>query len=120
MPWDIENTVLLIPPESIPGGGTFSDWVKLKPGETAHIHVERTDSHPSNDDWLVELFGSPDAGTKVSTVPLLSYRFSVADLTKDLIVTGLFSWRIRLSNATDITDLVAGTVNFRRNNVNQV
>jgi len=115
MSWDTENRTENIPAESAPGAGTFQEnWVELKPGETAHIHVERTDGSPAAD-WLMELFGSPDGGAKISTVPLLSYRFKVADLTKDIIVSGLFSWRIKLVGLG--ASLVAGTVNYRLDNV---
>ena len=117
MPWDSSNTILTIPAEQNPGEGSFSSWVEMKPGETAHIHVERTDQGPIRD-WLVELFGSPDGGTKVSTIPLLSYRFLPVDITKDLLVSGLFSWRIRVAQATGAGELVSGTVNYRLDNVN--
>ncbi len=114
MSWDTSNTVLAIPVEVNLGDGTFSPWVIHKPGETAHIHVERIESGP-NGDHMMELFGSPDGGTKISTVPLLSYRFKVTDLTKDIIVSGLFSWRIKLIGLGSVK--VEGTVNYRLDNV---
>lgn len=111
--WDTTNRTLAIAAESSPGAGTFSDWQEMKPGETAHIHVERTDGGGS--DYLVELYGSPDGGTKISGVPLLSYRFNTSDRTKDIIVSGLFSWRIKLTGLG--ASAVAGSVNYRLDNV---
>ena len=114
MAWDGTNTVLAIPVETSPQAGTFSPWVTHNPGETAHIHVARIESGP-NGDWLLELYGSPDGGTKISTIPLLSYRLKVSDLDKDLIVSGLFSWRIKLQSLG--ANKVKGTVNYRLDNV---
>jgi len=114
MAWDLANTVIDIPIESPAGNGTFMvGWVIHQPGETAHIHIERTDSTPTGD-WVLELYGSPDAGTKISTVPLLSYRLQVVDLTKDLIIADLYSWRVKLIG---LGSAVSGTINYRLDNV---
>lgn len=118
MPWQTDVTIVILPPESNPGDGTISAYVELTPGETADLHVLRTDAAGAGDDWGLEILGSPDLGIHSSTTPLVSYRILVSRLDKPLLVTGPFSWALRLANFdASKVDLVGGTLTYKLDGV---
>ena len=102
--------------EDSAGAGEFSSYIALKPGERAHVFIERLDSNPT-DPWIVQIFGSPDA-TLAPDLPLISYKIAIADTKKDFMVVGPVNFRFFIQNADGSpVDVVSADVSYKLDGV---
>ena len=99
-----------------PGGTVDSAWVTLLPNELVHISVLRTDAG-AVDRWQIDVLSSTDK-VRTDNPPFNRYVIENANKTKSFIITGVYSYKLRISNAVGTpTDQVIASVFYRKNGV---
>ncbi len=96
MPW-LDRVTQLDVDESSPGGGASGDWITLNPNEVVHYTVKRTDATPT-EFWAIDVITSLNSSLE-DDPPFERYLLTATQLVKSFLLAGVYSFRVKISNA---------------------